>query len=109
MAEADAHEGRVRRVVHARRRRLRGRLCTLLGDRTRAPDELLPSTGISREREQLLSAPFIVDDSYGTRCSTVLTVDRRGQARFVERTFERQGDPVGDVEHRFAIASAAIG
>jgi uncharacterized protein with NRDE domain len=81
----------------------------LLSDRTRAPDELLPSTGIPREREQLLSAPFIVDDSYGTRCSTVFTVDRRGQAHFVERTFDRKGDPIGDVEHRFAIATAATG
>lgn len=80
----------------------------LLGDRERAPDELLPATGISRERERLLSAPFVVDDTYGTRCSTVITIDRRGQARFVERTFDPRGEPVGDVEHRFAVATASV-
>jgi uncharacterized protein with NRDE domain len=80
-------------------------LFALLGDRVRAPDDLLPSTGIPRERERLLSSPFIVDDGYGTRCSTVLTIDRDDGACFVERTFDPRGAPVGEVTYRFAVTS----
>jgi len=74
-----------------------------LADRTLADDDVLPSTGVSRERERLLSAPFIVSDSYGTRCSTVVTVDRDGVARFLERTFDARGDARGDVDERFRL------
>jgi uncharacterized protein with NRDE domain len=60
----------------------------ILADRTPAPDERLPDTGIGLERERLLSSIFIASESYGTRCSTVLLVDRERQATFIERTFE---------------------
>ena len=82
-------------------------LFALLGDRTRAPDELLPATGVPRERERLLSAPFIVDDRYGTRCSTVLAIGHDGRARFVERTFDPAGAPQAEVEHRFAVTEGS--
>jgi len=80
-------------------------LFALLADRTRAPDELLPATGVPRDRERLLSAPFIVDERYGTRCSTVLAIGRDGGARFVERAYDPAGAPQGDVEHRFAVTA----
>ena len=56
------------------------------------------------ERERLLSAPFIVSDDYGTRCSTVLAVARGGGARFVERTFDAQGHVSGEAAFEFEIA-----
>jgi uncharacterized protein with NRDE domain len=62
-----------------------------LGDRAQAPDALLPATGVTLERERMLSAPFILGEDYGTRCSTVFAVDRDGHARFVERTFAPDG------------------
>ena len=77
-----------------------------LADRTLADDDALPSTGVSRERERMLSAPFIVSDTYGTRCSTVVTVDRDGAARFFERTFDARGDARGDVDERFRLSHA---
>jgi uncharacterized protein with NRDE domain len=83
-------------------------LFAMLGDTALAPDELLPATGVSRERERLLSAPFIVDDHYGTRCSTVLAIGRDGHARFVERSFDPRGVPAGEVEHRFDVAPAPV-
>lgn len=76
----------------------------LLADRERAPDALLPDTGVPRERERLLSSPFIVDGGYGTRCSTILAIGRDGTARFVERTFDPRGIAVGDVDARFAVS-----
>jgi len=78
-------------------------LFAALADRTGAPDEDLPATGVPVEWERLLSAPFIVSDDYGTRCSTVLIFTRDGEARFVERSFDLRGNATGDVEFAFAI------
>lgn len=75
-----------------------------LSDRAIAPDERLPSTGIPLERERALSAPFIVGESYGTRCSTVFAVTRDGKARFVERSFGAGGRQVGEVAEAFDVA-----
>jgi uncharacterized protein with NRDE domain len=84
-------------------------LFAMLGDTRRAADDALPATGIPLERERLLSAPFIVSDVYGTRCSTVLAIGRHGDAHFVERTFDPRGSVVGEVEERFAVAHAKDG
>ncbi len=75
-----------------------------LADRSRAPDGSLPATGVPLEWERLLSAPFIVSDSYGTRCSTVLTITRDGHARFLERSFDARGSAVGDAEFEFEVS-----
>lgn len=78
-------------------------LFAALSDRTRAADADLPATGVSLERERLLSAPFIVSDDYGTRCSTVFTIDRRGRAHFRERSFDARGAPTGEAAYDFAL------
>jgi uncharacterized protein with NRDE domain len=78
-------------------------LFAALADRTRAPDADLPATGVTLERERLLSAPFIVSDDYGTRCSTVFTIDRRGHAHFRERSFDARGAPTGEAAYDFML------
>lgn len=80
-------------------------LFEILRDRTAAPDAELPATGIALERERLLSAPFIVSDDYGTRCSTVLTIGSDGSARFVERSFDPAGRETGEVGVRFTVSA----
>ncbi|MGQ0543384.1 MAG: NRDE family protein [Blastocatellia bacterium] len=62
-------------------------LFDLLADETLADDEALPDTGIGYEREKLLSAIFIKTPVYGTRSSTVLTIDRNSGFDFEERVF----------------------
>lgn len=71
-------------------------LFELLGDTRRAPAEQLPDTGIGAEREALLSPPFIVNERYGTRASTVLLVGRHGDTMFRERRFDPEGNPTGE-------------
>ncbi|HEX8010355.1 MAG TPA: NRDE family protein [Casimicrobiaceae bacterium] len=78
-------------------------LFELLADRAQAESAALPSTGVSPEWERLLSSPFIVDPRYGTRCSTVLTIDRDGAARFAERSFDPEGRLTGEVAFAFAV------
>jgi len=62
-------------------------LFELLADRTLADDQDLPSTGVSADRERMLSAPFIVAENYGTRASTVLLMDKKGKVQMHERAF----------------------
>jgi uncharacterized protein with NRDE domain len=66
-------------------------LMCMLSDRTIAADEVLPDTGVGLEWERLLSAPFIVSDGYGTRCSTVVLIDSDGQVRVGERSHATDG------------------
>lgn len=70
---------------------LPARLFQILSDRNAAPDDALPDTGIGLEWERLLSAPFIVSDDYGTRCSTVLLIDRHRQVSIEERSHRADG------------------
>ncbi len=70
-------------------------LLELLHDPRQAPDEQLPSTGVSHELERLLSPLFIATERYGTCSSTALVVDRLGRARFVERTTNPRVSPSG--------------
>lgn len=77
----------------------------LLFDREPAPEADLPDTGVSRAFERALSAIFIEGGAYGTRSSTVLTVDREGRARFVERTYEPATLAPSTVEFEFTVQS----
>lgn len=63
-------------------------LFELLANEDRAADEELPETGIDREWERALSAVRIKVEGYGTRCSTVLLIDRKGRALIEERTLD---------------------
>ncbi len=67
-----------------------------LADRSLAADELLPATGVPPEVERWLSAAFIrsPDGRYGTRCSTLVLVERvnrRLVTHVIERSFEPEG------------------
>lgn len=72
------------------------RLFDALADRTPAPDEHLPSTGVSRELERTLSSAFIRSDdlSYGTRCTTLIVTERVNK-RLVTHVLERSFSPTG--------------
>jgi len=84
-------------------------LFAALADRAAAADRDLPATGVTLEWERVLAAPFIVSDSYGTRCSTVLTIDREGGIRFEERSFGPGGVPLGRQVESFRIPGPASG
>jgi uncharacterized protein with NRDE domain len=76
-------------------------LFDMLRDDAPAPDAELPHTGVAPEWERTLSAPFIRAPEYGTRCSTLLLIDRDRKVRLVERTFDRTGAMTSVVDQPF--------
>ncbi|QBG97116.1 NRDE family protein [Xanthomonas oryzae] len=66
-------------------------LWAALGNPAIAPDAALPQTGVDLPIERLLSAAFITGPSYGTRASTIVAVDERGQGFIHERRFGPNG------------------
>lgn len=69
-------------------------LIDLLQDRTQAPDEILPDTGVGNEWERILSPVFIVSPTYGTRSSTLILIDKKDQVTFIDRTFHSHRQPI---------------
>jgi uncharacterized protein with NRDE domain len=78
-------------------------LFEILADRRRALDEELPQTGVGIERERILSPAFIETSGYGTRISTVLTIERGGRVKFIEKTFV---GTVGEIKQEFALETS---
>ncbi len=59
-----------------------------LYDERQAPDDQLPDTGVGLERERMLSSMFIKSPNYGSRCSTMVTVDQNNNVEFTERVYD---------------------
>jgi uncharacterized protein with NRDE domain len=72
-----------------------GALFAAVRDREPARDADLPSTGLALDMERLVSAPFIVNPIYGTRCTTVVMVDHEGMVRVEERRYSPDGETAG--------------
>jgi uncharacterized protein with NRDE domain len=76
-------------------------LFELLNDRTQvADDTALPrsGSGLPRDWDRILSAPFVLHPDYGTRCSTVVLLEPGGRLYLAERRFDPRGEPVGETE-----------
>lgn len=76
----------------------------LLRDDRQAPDGALPDTHIDPDWERQLSPCFIRTPAYGTRASTVLLQDRRGQVEWVEQNYDGAG-PLARNRYRFTLGS----
>ena len=76
-------------------------LFSLLRDESKAKPDMLPETGLSREKETALSSMFINTEGYGSRCSTAILMDNKGEITFVERTYLLPGN--GYSEKKFKI------
>ena len=108
VAQARAHPGTPRGVGKATATPISRRSSPRSPTASPRPTRELPSTGVTLERERLLSSPFIVSEAYGTRCSTVFTVDRaraRPLRRAIVRTRmeRRSARSCEDFEHRGAL------
>jgi len=72
-------------------------LLNIMHSEVRPSDNKLPSTGVTLELERLLSAVFIKSKTYGTRCSTVITIDYENTLKFHELSFDAEGKSQAEV------------
>lgn len=54
------------------------------------PDHELPETGVGIDLERHLSPIFVSGRIYGTRFSTLIFIDRKNHAKFIERSYGPQ-------------------
>ncbi|RYM35928.1 NRDE family protein [Brumimicrobium glaciale] len=66
-------------------------LFSILKNEKKAVLHQLPNTGLTKELEMAISSIFIDTKGYGTRCSTLLFIDKNGGVKFVERTYNGGG------------------
>lgn len=60
-------------------------------------DAQLPHTGVGLEFERFLSTIFIRGENYGTRCTTLLTIDKENSLQFVELSYDKDGHITSEV------------
>jgi len=78
-------------------------LLELLRDDRPASDALLPQTGVGLEWERLLSSAFVRAPDYGTRCSTIIRIEREGRAYFDEWSWDSIGADIGRISLQFEL------
>ena len=76
-------------------------LLRLLGDKTPAASAEVDGSELPFKLARALTAPFIVSDSFGTRCSTILLFANDGRIEFFERRFDPGGAASGDSNFSF--------
>jgi uncharacterized protein with NRDE domain len=89
-------------------RRLRDGLGALVdgGDPTTELFALLAERAPPSIADSRRLAPFIVDERFGTRSSTVLSIDADGRAVFAERRFDGTGAQTGESRFEFELDAA---
>ena len=78
-------------------------LFQLLACELKAEPHQLPNTGVGEKLELALSSIFINLGNYGTRSSTLLTVDKNGQLEWNERSFNEKAEVVDDKSFQFVL------
>jgi uncharacterized protein with NRDE domain len=76
----------------------------VLYDEDVAPDNTLPNTGLPLEHERALSSMFIKTNGYGSRCTTVIMVDRANNVFFSERVYNTETFQHSTQTFRFTVS-----
>jgi uncharacterized protein with NRDE domain len=76
-------------------------LFRLMDDRDRGPVEDVETGRLDFETAHTITAPFIVMENYGTRCTSVLLINKEGECRFTERRFDPEGEMTGESRFSF--------
>ena len=77
----------------------------MLNDRTQGPVDPAVADRLGETAARAITAPFVVNPEYGTRCSTLVTLSRDSCWHFVERRFDREGNVTGESVYDFEARS----
>ncbi len=78
-------------------------LLDLMGQTETFADDQLPKTGVPYEWEKAISAVCIRTPTYGTCCTTIITIDQEGTVSFFEKTYPVGGRHESNYEVSFKI------
>ena len=73
----------------------------LMHDRDRAPVSEVETGRLDFDTAHAITAPFIVLPDYGTRCTTIVIVDRNSRWQFAERRYDASGKVTGESRFSF--------
>ena len=76
-------------------------LMRLMGDREKGPVDEVERGRLDFGTAHAITAPFIVMPEYGTRCTTVVLVDKKGRWQVIERRFGPDGKSTGESTFSF--------
>jgi len=76
-------------------------LLRILADREKAAVAEVDTSHLTFRKAHAMTAPFIVQADYGTRCSSVLLRDTAGRVRFTEMRFDADGNATGRSDFSF--------
>ncbi len=79
-------------------------LFSILTDKTIPDDQSLPDTGVGIEWERRLSSLFIQSPEYGTRSSTIMLMDNKGNTQMTERSYNHLSTNTPFTDQTFWIA-----
>ena len=82
-------------------------LMQLMNDRHRAPAAEVDSGRLDFATAHAVTAPFIVMPEYGTRCTTIVLLDRNGRWQITERRFDPDGSSTGETALSFVATGDA--
>jgi uncharacterized protein with NRDE domain len=80
-----------------------GDLFELLAVREPASSATMHGSGLPSDLERAMSAPFVLHERYGTRCSTVLLAGHDGRTVTAERRFDAAGNLTGATRLEFVV------
>ncbi len=75
-------------------------LIKIMKDEEKFPLNQLPDTNISREMEYFLSSIFINSETYGTRATTILTIDYQNKIKYTEISYNNKKEIISDIHLR---------
>ena len=78
-------------------------LASVVSSRALASRSQLQGVGLDGEMDELLSAQFIVNETYGTRATTTLWQDARGNIQWRETGFSPDGEPAAVIDQTLKI------
>lgn len=84
-----------------RKDRLNAAMAEWLAREADAPERLLDLLGDEELPDRDAHPIFIRSPVYGTRCSTVVAVDKEGHGRIIERRFDADGSATGETSIGF--------
>lgn len=83
----------------------KARLLSCIASQQQADEKDLPNTGIDIDFERFLSSQFIISKEYGTRCTTLITIDHNDTLEFEEISFNAQGHIESTVKQSIQITN----